>query len=84
MARKRTVGPVTAAASAGGGLGHALADIFVHFFPALEPVGGSLGIVITVMLGLIAGYLVPPKDDGEPNHLDESDAFDEAVVSDIE
>ena len=86
MARKRTVGPVTAAASAGGGVGYAIADILVHFFPTLEPISGPLGMMITVGLGIIFGYLVPPKDYGEPDQFDEPDdfhgpdAFDEAVA----
>jgi len=62
MGQNRTVGPVTGAATAGGGLGAALAQILVHLWPYLEPVESAVTVVLTVALALIAGYLIPPKD----------------------
>lgn len=62
MGQNRVVGPVTGAATAGGGIGAALAQILVHFWPYLEPVESAVTVVLTVALALIGGYLVPPKD----------------------
>lgn len=60
--QKRTVGTVTGATTAGGGLGAALSRIAVEFFPRLENVEAAVTVVLTVALALVAGYLVPPKD----------------------
>ena len=62
MGQNRKVGPVTGAATAGGGLGAALAQILVHLWPYLGPVESAVTVVLTVALSLIAGYLVPPKN----------------------
>ena len=57
----RTVGPVTGAATAGGGLGAAIAQILVHYVDSLAEVETAVTIVITVALALIGGYLIPPQ-----------------------
>lgn len=62
MGQNRTVGPVTSATAVGGGLGAALAQILVHLWPYLEPVESAVTVVLTAILALVAGYLVPPKD----------------------
>ena len=80
MGQNRKVGPVTGAATAGGGLGAALAQILVHLWPYLGPVESAVTVVLTVALSLIAGYLVPPKnpEDGvilEDLDIDHSDDY---------
>ena len=62
MANKRTVGPVTGASAVGGSLGAAIGQLIVHFFPTLEPVETAVTVIITAVLAVIGGYLVPPKD----------------------
>ena len=62
MGQNRVVGPVTGAATAGGGLGAAIAQIIIHFWPYLEPVESAVTVVLTVILALVGGYLVPPKN----------------------
>src|SRR5699024_11561905 len=57
----RTVGPVTGAATAGGGLGAAIAQILVHYVDSLAEVETAVTVVITVALALIGGYLIPPQ-----------------------
>ena len=73
MGQNRTVGPVTGAATAGGGLGAALAQILIHFRPYLEPVESAVTVVLTVVLALIGGYLVPPKDPADGVILEDLD-----------
>lgn len=62
MANKRTVGPVTGASAVGGSLGAAIGQLIVHFFPTLEPVETAVTVIITAILAVVGGYLVPPKD----------------------
>ena len=62
MANKRSVGPVTGASAVGGSLGAAIGQLIVHFFPTLEPVETAVTVIITAVLSVIGGYLVPPKD----------------------
>lgn len=78
MGQNRVVGPVTGAATAGGGLGAAIAQIIIHFWPYLEPVESAVTVVLTVILALAGGYMVPPKnpEDGvifEDLDIDHSD-----------
>lgn len=80
MGQNRKVGQVTGAATAGGGLGAALAQILVHLWPYLGPVESAVTVVFTVALSLVAGYLVPPKDPAagvifEDLYLDHSDDY---------
>lgn len=58
---KRTVGPVTGASTAGGGLGAALSQILVHYIDSLSEVETAVTVVLTVVLALIGGYLIPPQ-----------------------
>lgn len=62
--QKRSVGGVTTASAAGGGLGAALAQLVIHIFPYMEGTEAALSVVLTVLVGLLGGYLVPPKDEG--------------------
>lgn len=59
--QKRTIGGVTTASSAGAGLGLAVAEVLAHLFPGLAGIEMPLSIIITVLFGLVAGWLVPPK-----------------------
>lgn len=58
---KRTVGAVTGAATAGGTVGAAIAQIIVHLVPSLDPVEAAITVLLTAILALVGGYLVPPK-----------------------
>lgn len=69
MSQKRSIGPVTGASAVGGSLGAAIGQLVVHFFPTLEPVETAVTVIITAVLAVIGGYLVPPKDDTEPLSL---------------
>ena len=72
MTQKRSVGPVTGASAVGGSLGAAIGQLIVHFFPTLEPVETAVTVIITAVLAVVGGYLVPPKDDvTEPLSLDD-------------
>ena len=90
MGQNRTVGPVTGAATAGGGLGAAIAQIIIHFWPYLEPVESAVTVVLTVILALVGGYLVPPEnpedgvilEDLDLDHTDEHPAGDHAGLVD--
>ena len=90
MGQNRQIGPVTGAATAGGGLGAAIAQIIIHFWPYLEPVESAVTVVLTVVLALVGGYLIPPKDpadgvileDLDLDHTDEHPAGDHAGLVD--
>ena len=90
MGQNRQIGPVTGAATAGGGLGAALAKILVHLWPYLQPVESAVTVVLTVALALTGGYLIPPKDpadgvileDLDLDHTDEHPAGDHAGLVD--
>lgn len=71
MSQKRSVGPVTGASAVGGSLGAAIGQLVVHFFPTLQPVETAVTVIITAILAVVGGYLVPPKDDTEPLSLDD-------------
>lgn len=71
MSQKRSIGPVTGASAVGGSLGAAIGQLVVHFFPTLEPVETAVTVIITAVLAVVGGYLVPPKDDAEPLSLDD-------------
>ena len=73
MGQNRVVGPVTSAATAGGGLGAAIAQIIIHFWPYLEPVESAVTVVLTVVLALVGGFLVPPKDPADGVILEDLD-----------
>ena len=90
MGQNRVVGPVTGAATAGGVLGAAISQIIIHFWPYLEPVESAVTVVLTVVLALVGGFLVPPKDpadgvileDLDLDHADEHPAGDHAGLVD--
>lgn len=69
MTQKRSVGPVTGASAVGGSLGAAIGQLIVHFFPTLGPVETAVTVIITAILAVVGGYLVPPKDGTEPLSL---------------
>ena len=66
--KRRTVGPVTGASAVGGSLGAAIGQLIVHFFPTLQPVETAVTVIITAVLAVVGGYLVPPKDDDAPDY----------------
>lgn len=51
-----TIGAAGAGA-VGGGLGAALADVLVELVPRLEPVEGSVGIILAAALAIVGGLL---------------------------
>ena len=65
MANKRSIKGVTTASAAGGGLGAALAQVIIHVFPYMEGTEAALSVILTVLVGLLGGYLVPPQDEVE-------------------
>ena len=73
---KRTVGPVTGAATVGSGLGAALAQILVHLVPTLQPVESALTLVFLAALGLLGGYLIPPQKPAIVTDTPNPDVFD--------
>ncbi|WP_405472393.1 hypothetical protein [Paenarthrobacter ilicis] len=61
----RTVGPVTAAATAGSGTGYALGIVVVWVLSTSGvnvpgPVADAIGFLLTVGLSFAGGWLVPP------------------------
>ena len=60
--RKRQVGAVTGASAAGGSLGAAIGQLIIHFAPSLEPVETAVTVIVTAVLAVVGGYLVPSKD----------------------
>lgn len=58
---KRSIKGVTTASATGGTLGVALAQLLIHAFPYLEGAEAALSVVLTAVLGLLGGYLVPPS-----------------------
>ena len=73
MGQNRQIGPVTGASAVGGSLGAAIGQLIVHFFPTLQPVETSVTVIITAVLALTAGYLVPPKDPADGVILEDLD-----------
>ena len=73
--QSRTVGVVTGATTAGGGLGAAIAQILIEFFPRLENVEAAVTVVLTVALALVAGYLVPNRDREKVQQILEQTSF---------
>ena len=71
--QKRSVGGVTTASATGGGLGAALAQLVIHIFPYMEGTEAALSVILTVLVGLLGGYLVPPAQDEEFEELIEFD-----------
>ena len=61
--QKRSIKGVTTASAAGGGLGAALAQLVIHIFPYMEGTEAALSVILTVLVGLLGGYLVPPQDE---------------------
>lgn len=63
MANKRTIGPVTAAATGGAGAGYAASTIIVWAFQLggvdATPIEDALGLLLTVVGGFLGGWLVP-------------------------
>jgi len=82
MTQKRSIGPVTGASAVGGSLGAAIGQLIVHFFPTLEPVETAVTVIITAILAVVGGYLVPPKDGTEPLSLD--DYHDDGTGAELE
>ncbi|WGH92083.1 hypothetical protein QDX21_07005 [Auritidibacter ignavus] len=76
--QKRTVGPVTGASAVGGSLGAAIAQIIVHFAPSLQPVETAVTVIITAVLAVIGGWLVP----ADKQHLLVAEGVDPATVDD--
>lgn len=70
---KRSIKGATTASAAGGGLGAALAQLVIHIFPYMEGTEAALSVVMTVLVGLLGGYLVPPKDPADGVILDDLD-----------
>ena len=60
--QKRQVGAVTGASAVGGSLGAAIGQLIIHFVPSLEPVETAVTVIVTAILAVVGGYLVPPKD----------------------
>ena len=73
MANKRSIKGVTTASAAGGGLGAALAQVVIHVFPYMEGTEAALSVILTVLVGLLGGYLVPPAQDEEFEEVIEFD-----------
>lgn len=73
---RRTVGPVTGAATAGGVLGTALAQILVHVLPYLADVEVAVSVVLTALLALLGGYLVPPQKPAVVTPTTDPNVFD--------
>ncbi|MDY6054331.1 hypothetical protein [Micrococcus sp.] len=61
---RRTVGPVTGAATAGGVIGVAIAQIITHIWPELDPIQDPIAVLLTAALALVGGWLVPPQRPG--------------------
>ena len=65
MATKRHIGKVTAAATGGSTLGAALAQIIVWVGTQngadMSDIESALTIVLTAVLGVVGGYLVPSE-----------------------
>ncbi|PXA76484.1 hypothetical protein [Auritidibacter sp. NML100628] len=59
--QKRKIGPVTGATTVGGALGASIAQIIIHFVPSLQPLESAVTVIITVILAVTAGWLVPPQ-----------------------
>ncbi|PXA77944.1 hypothetical protein [Auritidibacter sp. NML100628] len=78
--QKRTVGPVTGASAVGGSLGAAIAQIIVHFAPSLQPVETAVTVIITAVLAVIGGWLVP----ADKRHLLTVNSADPVTVDDLE
>lgn len=60
--QKRQVGAVTGASAVGGSLGAAIGQLIIHFFPSMQPVETAVTVIVTAILAVVFGYLVPPKD----------------------
>ncbi|WGH93887.1 hypothetical protein QDX21_03550 [Auritidibacter ignavus] len=76
--QKRTVGPVTGASAVGGSLGATIAQIIVHFAPSLQPVETAVTVIITAVLAVIGGWLVP----ADKRHLLVAEGVNPATVDD--
>lgn len=66
----RTIGPVTAAAAAGGTAGSALALVLVWVLSLAgiavpEPVADAFSLLLGLLLALLGGWLVPPARKGD-------------------
>lgn len=61
---RRSIGPITATTAGGGAAGAALAQVIVWAYPAAGPIEGALSVLLTLGLGALAGFLVPPKRTG--------------------
>ena len=67
--RKRSVGPVTGAATAAAALTTVIFWIIESIWAVEVP--GEIQGAFTTLIVVIAGYLVPPKDVPEPLSLDD-------------
>src|SRR5699024_2613283 len=74
--QKRSIKGVTTASATGGGLGAALAQLVIHIFPYMEGTEAALSVILTVLVGLLGGYLVPPSKDEEVEETTETFELD--------
>ena len=71
MSAPRSVGPVTLAATGGGGAGYALALVLIWLGETLARVDvpgnveDAIGLLLTLLLSLAAGWMVPGKPRGD-------------------
>ncbi|MFJ2353351.1 hypothetical protein [Glutamicibacter sp. NPDC087673] len=71
MSEKRVIGPVSKSAAAGAGVGYAVAEIVVWGLaqpPMLidaSPIQAALGLVLTVLGGLLGGKISKPTGGGD-------------------
>lgn len=59
----RSIGKVTTASASGGAIGAAFAQILVHLVPYLSPVETAITVILTAVIALLGGYLVPSPDE---------------------
>lgn len=67
MTTKRTVGAVTGTSTAGATAGAAIAQIITWAWPQTAEIEAAITVLLTLALGILAGWAVPPKDDEETN-----------------
>lgn len=76
MQVRRTVGPVTGAATVGGAVGAAIAQVVVHVWPYLGPVETALTVLIAAALSLLGGWLVPPQRPAVVTPTEDPDVYE--------
>lgn len=58
----RTVGAVTGTTTAGATAGAAIAQIITWAWPQTTEIEAAITVLLTLALGILAGWAVPPKD----------------------